>query len=78
MHYSTRPIVRQADGASGTVIAALHGLRGRTLRGVRDEELAGLRQPVAVLPSAPANATHRRQTVDELLRLLPSAVELPG
>ncbi|WP_328648997.1 alpha/beta hydrolase [Amycolatopsis sp. NBC_00348] len=53
-------------------------LRGETLRGVLDGELAGLRVPTGVLPSAPHNPVHQRRTVDALLRLLPDARELPG
>jgi pimeloyl-ACP methyl ester carboxylesterase len=53
-------------------------LNGETLRGVSDAELAGLRLPVAVVPSEPPNRVHQRHTVDALLRLLPSADEWPG
>ncbi|HEY8474772.1 MAG TPA: alpha/beta hydrolase [Natronosporangium sp.] len=63
-------------GASAEVVDGL--LAGETLRGVADEELAGLTVPVGVLPSAPENSFHRRATVDALLRLIPQAVELPG
>ncbi|MFJ1754436.1 alpha/beta fold hydrolase [Kitasatospora sp. NPDC088134] len=53
-------------------------LAGGVLRGVADQELAGLRLPVAVLPSVPENPVHRRWTADALLGLVPGAVELPG
>ena len=53
-------------------------LTGKTLRGVSDAELAGLGLPVTVVPSEPPNRVHQRHTVDALLRLLPSATELPG
>ena len=53
-------------------------LAGDTLRGVSDTELAGLAMPVAVVPSAPPNRVHQRGTVDALLKLIPSARELPG
>jgi pimeloyl-ACP methyl ester carboxylesterase len=63
-------------GASDGVISALLG--GQTLRGLTDEELAGLAIPVGVVPSAIANTFHQRRSVDGLLRLVPGAVELPG
>lgn len=53
-------------------------LQGETLRGVRDDELAGLHVPTGVLPSAQPNPAHQRRTVDALLRLLPEARELPA
>jgi hypothetical protein len=53
-------------------------LTGETLRGVSDAELAGLRLPVAMVPSEPPNRVHQRRTVDALLRLLPTATELAG
>jgi pimeloyl-ACP methyl ester carboxylesterase len=65
-----------SQGAPGPVVESL--LAGGALRGVVDGELAALRAPVAVLPSVPENAFHRRHTVDTLLRTVPSAVELPG
>ncbi|MFI5713979.1 alpha/beta fold hydrolase [Kribbella sp. NPDC051620] len=49
-----------------------------TLRGVRDEDLAVLGIPVAVLPSMPENPSHQRKTVDALLSLIPGSRELPG
>ncbi len=72
-------------GASGAVADGL--LAGETLRGVTDAELVSLGEyrgpwqpglPVGVLPSVPENPSHQRKTVDALLRLMPSAVELPG
>ncbi|MFE3170190.1 alpha/beta fold hydrolase [Amycolatopsis sp. NPDC059090] len=53
-------------------------LRGETLRGVTDDELATLAMPVGVLPSVPDNPFHQRRTVDALLRLVPRCAELPG
>lgn len=49
-----------------------------TLPSATDAELSTLAIPVGVLPSVPPNPLHSRGTVDALLRLLPSAVELPG
>jgi pimeloyl-ACP methyl ester carboxylesterase len=63
-------------GATPEVVEAL--LAGQTLRGLTDTELASLRLPAGVLPSAPANPFHQQQTADALLRLLPQAAELPG
>lgn len=63
-------------GAPDEVIRALLG--GQTLRGLTDEELAGLPMPVGVVPSAITNAFHQRHSVDALLKLVPGAVELPG
>jgi len=62
-------------GASSEVIDAL--LAGQTLRGATDAELASLKMPVGVLPSAPANSFHQLHTADALLRLL-RAEELTG
>ncbi|OKJ06761.1 alpha/beta fold hydrolase [Kitasatospora sp. CB01950] len=66
----------RVDGRAPTEAAPL--LAGGVLRGVADEELAGLRLPVAVLPSVPENPVHQRHTADALLGLVPGAVELPG
>ncbi|MHA6764161.1 alpha/beta fold hydrolase [Streptacidiphilus sp. PAMC 29251] len=63
-------------GAFEQTIHAL--LDGQTLRGVSDTELATLTMPISVLPSAPENPYHQRQTVDALRRLLPNSDELPG
>lgn len=63
-------------GASEEVADGLLG--GETLRGVADRDLAGLRIPVAVLPSVPENPPHQRKTVDALLALIPGSSELPG
>ncbi|MFD0331104.1 alpha/beta fold hydrolase [Streptacidiphilus monticola] len=52
-------------------------LAGETLRGVRDDELARLRLPVAVVPAPPESPWHQRHTADALLKLVPDAVELP-
>jgi pimeloyl-ACP methyl ester carboxylesterase len=63
-------------GAPPSTVEALTG--GETLPCATDQELTMLAMPAAVLPSDPANLYHQRDTVDSLLRLLPSVVELPG
>jgi hypothetical protein len=45
---------------------------------VKDEHLARLDIPVAVLPSVPENPSHQRKTVDALMELIPGSRELPG
>jgi pimeloyl-ACP methyl ester carboxylesterase len=62
--------------ARASVLDALLGTE--TLPSATDAELRSLRVPAAVVPSAPPNPLHPRAAVDALLRLLPSAVELPG
>lgn len=62
-------------GATTTVIDVL--LRGETLRGVRDAELAALRMPVAVVAAVPENAVHQWRTVEAIKRLT-GAIELSG
>jgi hypothetical protein len=42
------------------------------------EQLAALPVPSAVLPAVPENTTHRRATVDAVVKVVPRAVELPG
>lgn len=63
-------------GAPPSTVETLTG--GETLPCATDQELATLAMPAAVLPSGVANPYHPRETVDSLLRLLPSSVELPG
>jgi pimeloyl-ACP methyl ester carboxylesterase len=63
-------------GANGKTLAALLGTA--TLPSATDKELRSLELPVGIVPSVPPNPLHRRSAVDALLRLLPSAVELPG
>jgi hypothetical protein len=64
--------------AGGGDRATVDGLlAGDTLRGVSDPDLAELRMPVAVLPSA-GSPFHLRPTADALLARIPDAVELPG
>jgi hypothetical protein len=64
------------QGARGSVLNALLGTE--TLPSASDAELRTLGIPVAVVPSAPPNPLHPRSAVDAVLRLVPSAVELPG
>jgi pimeloyl-ACP methyl ester carboxylesterase len=64
------------QGAPSAVLDALLGTE--TLPGATDAELRTLAVPTGVVPSVPTNALHPRSAVDALLRLLPSAVELPG
>ena len=71
----TRAALAEA-GASAGVIDTM--LAGGILRGVSDDELAGLVLPVGVLPSEPDNPMHQRATVDALRRRLPEPVDLPG
>lgn len=63
-------------GARSGVLDALLGTG--TLPSATDSELSTLAIPVGVLPSVPPNPLHSRGTADALLRLLPSAVEVPG
>jgi pimeloyl-ACP methyl ester carboxylesterase len=63
-------------GANGKTLDALLGTA--TLPSATDKELRTLDLPVGVVPSVPPNQLHRRSAVDALLRLPPSAVELPG
>lgn len=63
-------------GARGSVLDALLG--AGTLPGMSDADLGTLDLPVAVVPAVPPDPLHPRSAVDALLRLLPSAVELPG
>ena len=52
--------------------------RSQTLPSATDAELGALAVPVGVLPAEPPGPVHPRSAVDALLRLLPSAAELPG
>jgi len=63
-------------GAPAAVLDALLG--AETLPSATDAELRTLSVPAGVVPSVPPNALHPRSAVDALLRLLPSAEELPG
>jgi pimeloyl-ACP methyl ester carboxylesterase len=63
-------------GATPAVLDALFGTG--TLPSATDAELGTLSVPVGILPSVPSNPLHPRAAADALLRLLPSAVELPG
>jgi pimeloyl-ACP methyl ester carboxylesterase len=71
----TRAALTEA-GARPDVIDAM--LAGGILRGVSDDELAGLARPVGVLPSEPDNPTHQRSTADALRHRLAAPVDLPG
>ncbi len=64
------------QGARGATLDALLG--AGTVPGASDAELGTLDTPVAIVPAVPPNPLHPRQAVDALLRMLPSAVELPG
>jgi len=63
-------------GAPPAVLDALLGTG--TLPSAADDALRALTVPVAVIPSVPPNPLHPRSAVSALLRLLPSAVALPG
>jgi pimeloyl-ACP methyl ester carboxylesterase len=63
-------------GAPARVLDALLGTG--TLPSATDAELGALRVPVGVIPAVPPDPFHLRGPVDALLRLVPSAVELPG
>ena len=64
------------QGASGKTLGALLGTGALPSAG--DDELRGLSLPAGIIPSVPPNALHPRAAVDALLRVLPSAAELPG
>lgn len=64
------------QGARGPVIDALLG--AGTLPGTTDADLGTLDIPVGIVPALPPDPLHPRSAVDALLRLLPSAGELPG
>ena len=66
----------RAAGADPETVDGL--LAGGALRGFTDEQLAALPVPLAVLPAVPENTTHRRATVDAVIKVVPRAVELPG
>ena len=71
--------VRAGLARQGAPSPALDALLGpETLPSATDAELRTLTVPVGVVPSVPANPLHPRSAVYSLLRLLPSAVELPG
>jgi len=63
-------------GAPALVLNGLLG--GETLPSAVDAELGAIAVPVGVIPSVPPDPFHPRDTADALLRLLPSATELPG
>jgi pimeloyl-ACP methyl ester carboxylesterase len=63
-------------GAPARVLNALLG--SETLPSATDAELGTIAAPVGVIPAVPPDPFHPRGTVDALLRLLPSATELPG
>ena len=64
------------QGARGGTLDALLG--DTTLPGATDDELAELMIPVGIVPAVPSDPLHVRSTVDALLRLIPTATELPG
>jgi len=57
---------------------ARHLLSGETLRGVIDDELAGLDVPVLIVPSDPPNRAHAPHTVDRLVALVRHVTLTPG
>jgi pimeloyl-ACP methyl ester carboxylesterase len=63
-------------GAPARVLNALLG--SETLPSATDAELGTVAVRVGVIPAVPPDPFHLRGTVDSLLRLLPSATELPG
>ena len=63
-------------GAPTRVLNALLG--EETLPSAADAELGAIAVPVGIVPAVPQDPFHLRATVDSLLRLLPSATELPG
>ena len=63
-------------GAPARVLNTLLG--SETLPSATDAELGTIAASVGVLPAVPPDPFHPRGTVDALLRLLPSATELPG
>lgn len=71
--------VRAGLARLGSPTAVLDALLGtETVPSATDAELRTLHVPAGVVPSVPPNALHPRSAVEALLRLLPSAVELPG
>jgi pimeloyl-ACP methyl ester carboxylesterase len=63
-------------GARGATLNALLGTAA--VPSATDAEVALLDLPVGIVPALPPGPLHPRSAVDALLRLLPSAVELPG
>jgi hypothetical protein len=63
-------------GAPARVLNALLG--SETLPSATDAELGTIAAPVGVIPAVPPDPFHPPGTADALLRLLPSATELPG
>jgi hypothetical protein len=63
-------------GADGKTLDALLGTG--TLPSANDAELRGLGLPTGIAASVPPTPLHPRSAVDTLLRVVPSAVELPG
>jgi pimeloyl-ACP methyl ester carboxylesterase len=63
-------------GAPARVLNALLG--SETLPSATDADLGTIAAPVGVVPAVPPDPFHPRGTVDALLRLLPSATELPA
>jgi len=53
-------------------------LRGDTLRGVSDAELALMSLPITIIPSDPPNRYHQVKTVDRLLSLIPTVNSTRG
>ena len=58
--------------------APVEMLRGDTLRGVSDAELASISVPLSIIPSDPPNRYHQTKTVDRLLSVIPGATATRG
>jgi hypothetical protein len=58
--------------------APVEMLKGGTLRGVSDAELASISVPVTIIPSQPSNRYHQATTVDRLLSVIPGATSTRG
>jgi pimeloyl-ACP methyl ester carboxylesterase len=54
-----------------------HLLTGETLRGVADDELAGLGLPAAVMAADPPSRFHTERTAQRLVEVMPQARRIP-
>jgi pimeloyl-ACP methyl ester carboxylesterase len=62
--------------AGGTQEAADVLLSGEILRGMAETELSALPIPVGIIAADPPDLYHQRKTVDRLLAIIPSVIEL--